>query len=349
MSLDARAQAARRATLPLRLALYAGFAVLLLQAWLIRGPQPLLLALALLGVTAVELALRALERELRQQIDSASEPVGDRERQIPWPAALPPAAVQTDLQRALQRSELRVVYQPQLDLAQRGLVAVQAQLRWQHPERGCLLAVEFMSDAEAAGQAEPMAQWLLEQACMQFVHWRMALGVHAPALLTVGLPPAQLRRPGLAQDLHQLMLRCGMQPEWLQLEIPAELAAAAEPAQAPLRLLKGMGCKLALDGFGGGQATLASLYQLPLDMVKIDRGFVQQAATLEHHRVLIEATVRVAHSLGLRCLAEGINTEAQAALMQELHCDWGQGECFSGPLPADAVAAWVLRDELASA
>ncbi len=337
--------AARRATLPLRLALYAGFVVLVLQAWLTHAPQLLLLlALALLGVAAVELALRAAGRALAQQLVDAAELATHAERQRLWQPAPPPSSEQTDLQRAWQQDELRVVYQPQLSLAERRLVAVQAQLRWQHPERGPLPQPDVMGMAETAGLAEPLHRWLLEQACTQFVHWRMALGVHAPALLTVALPPAQLRRQGLVQELHQLLLRCGMQPEWLQLEV-AGSAAVASP-QTSLRLLKSLGCKLALNNLGSGQATLATLYQLPLDEVKIDSSFVRQAATLEHHRVLIEATVRVARSLSIRSLAEGVSCEAQAALMQELGCDLGAGDLFSGPLPAAALADWALRDEL---
>ena len=140
------------------------------------------------------------------------------------------------------------------------------------------------------------------------------------------------------------MTELGMQPGWLQLEVTESLAAQDEPVQQTLRELKAMGVRLALDDFGTGYSSLACLHQLPVDTVKIDRSFVKHAQTVEYHRVLIEATIRVARTLGMTTVAEGIETEGQAALMLALQCDRGQGFLYSRPLEAAALEDWVHAD-----
>jgi EAL domain-containing protein (putative c-di-GMP-specific phosphodiesterase class I) len=132
-----------------------------------------------------------------------------------------------------------------------------------------------------------------------------------------------------------------LHPAQLQLEITETLAAQDDRVQATLRELKSLGVKLALDDFGTGYSSLACLHQLPVDTVKIDRSFVAHAETVEYHRVLIEATIRVARTLGMTTVAEGIETEGQAALMLALECDRGQGFLFSRPLEAAPFEAWL--------
>ncbi len=132
-----------------------------------------------------------------------------------------------------------------------------------------------------------------------------------------------------------------MRPAELQLEVTESLAAQDERVQATLRELKALGVRLALDDFGTGYSSLACLHQLPVDTVKIDRSFVVHAETVEYHRVLIEATIRVAQTLGMTTVAEGIETSGQAALMRQLRCDRGQGYLFSRPMLADELVAWV--------
>jgi EAL domain-containing protein (putative c-di-GMP-specific phosphodiesterase class I) len=165
----------------------------------------------------------------------------------------------------------------------------------------------------------------------------------------VNLSRAQLKRQGMVQELAALLEECGMLPQWLQLEVTESLAAQDEPVQATLRLLKGLGLKLALDDFGTGYSSLACLHQLPVDTVKVDKSFVQHAENVEYHRVLIEATVRVARTLGMTTVAEGIETEGQAALMQQLHCSRGQGYLFSRPLEAAALRRLLLQEFEATA
>jgi EAL domain-containing protein (putative c-di-GMP-specific phosphodiesterase class I) len=140
-----------------------------------------------------------------------------------------------------------------------------------------------------------------------------------------------------------------MRPEQLQLEVTESLAAQDQQVQERLHELKALGIKLALDDFGTGYSSLASLHLLPVDTVKIDRSFVSQGDTSHHHRVLIEATVKVALSLGMNTVAEGIETEAQAAVVRELQCHKGQGYLFSRPLTATALVQWLADFRQAAA
>ncbi len=258
-------------------------------------------------------------------------------------------AMEADLRRALAGDELFVVYQPVVDLETREVVGVEALARWRHPERGLVPPADFIPVAEESGLIDAVGNLVLRQACTDFVSWRRKMGTRAPALLAVNLSRAQLKRQGMVQDLAALLDECGMQPQWLQLEVTESLAAQDEPVQATLRLLKGLGLKLALDDFGTGYSSLACLHQLPVDTVKVDRSFVQHAEDVEYHRVLIEATVRVARTLGMTTVAEGIETEGQAALMQQLNCSRGQGYLFSRPLEAAALRALLTPEFEATA
>ncbi len=249
--------------------------------------------------------------------------------------------IEKDLRRALKNDELFVVYQPVLNLRDRSLAGVEALVRWRHPERGLVAPVEFISVAEDSGLIDEVGAVVLRKACKQFVQWKQVLGERAPALLAVNLSRAQLKRAGVVDELRELLAECDMQPQWLQLEVTESLAAQDEPVQAVLRQLKTLGVKLALDDFGTGYSSLACLHQLPVDTVKVDRSFVIHAQTVEYHRVLIEATIRVARTLGMTTVAEGIETEGQASLMLELDCDRGQGYLFSRPLEAAALEAWI--------
>jgi diguanylate cyclase (GGDEF)-like protein/PAS domain S-box-containing protein len=258
-------------------------------------------------------------------------------------------AVEHDLRRALRDDELFVVYQPVMDLATRTLVGVEALVRWQHPERGLVPPVEFVGIAEECGLIDAVGQQVLAKACSQFMHWRRTLGGQAPRLLAVNLSRAQLQRAGLVGDVMQALLEAGMPPAALQLEVTESLAAQDERVQATLRELKSRGIRLALDDFGTGYSSLACLHQLPVDTVKIDRSFVAHAETVEYHRVLIEATIRVARTLGMATVAEGIETEGQAALMRALLCDRGQGWLYGKAMTAHELERWLYEQSRVAA
>ena len=253
------------------------------------------------------------------------------------------ASVESDLRRALVDGDLFVVYQPILDFATGDCTGVEALVRWQHPQRGTVSPVEFIGIAEETGLIGPLGHFVLQTACGQFVRWQRTLGAQAPRVLSVNLSRAQLADPTLPEQVRQVLASSGLAAADLQLEVTESLAAQDEVIQARLHELKALGLTVALDDFGTGYSSLASLHQLPVDVVKIDRSFVCQLESSAHHRVLVEATVRVARSLGMRTVAEGIETEGQATLLAELQCDKGQGYLFARPLPADAATDWLVR------
>jgi diguanylate cyclase (GGDEF)-like protein/PAS domain S-box-containing protein len=250
-------------------------------------------------------------------------------------------ALEADLRRALKDDELFVVYQPVIDLVDRSLVGVEALVRWRHPTRGLVSPVDFVAAAEECGLIDALGSVVLNKACKQFAIWQRTLGALAPRQLAVNLSRAQLERLGIVDDVSDVLKRCAIAPQSLQLEITESLAAQDERVQNTLRELKNLGVQLALDDFGTGYSSLACLHQLPVDTVKIDRSFVKHAETVEYHRVLIEATIRVARTLGMITVAEGIETEGQAALMRELDCDRGQGYLYSAPLEAAELERWA--------
>ncbi len=249
--------------------------------------------------------------------------------------------VEGDLRRALKEDELFVVYQPVVDLASRRLHGVEALVRWRHPQRGLVPPVDFISIAEESGLIDALGAFVLETSCRQFAQWQLRLGRAAPAQLAVNMSRAQLQRSALVDEVRAVLQASGMVPAQLQLEVTESLAAQDERVQATLRELKVLGVRLALDDFGTGYSSLACLHQMPVDTVKVDRSFVKHAETVEYHRVLIEATIRVARTMGMTTVAEGIETEGQAELMRTLTCDHGQGYLFSRPLEAAALETWA--------
>jgi PAS domain S-box-containing protein len=252
-------------------------------------------------------------------------------------------ATEADLRLALQRDELFLVYQPVLDLQRGSLCGVEALVRWQHPQRGLVSPQEFVPVAEESGLVVTLGVLVLRRACQQLARWQLALGALAPASVAVNLSAAQLRLPGLAAEVQAILADSGLAPHCLQLEVTESLAAQDGEALARLREIKALGVRIALDDFGTGHSSLACLHQLPVDTVKIDSSFVCHVETSDYHRVLVEATIRVAQTLGMDTVAEGIESAGQAALLRQLHCGRGQGYLWTAPLAADALQPWLLR------
>jgi diguanylate cyclase (GGDEF)-like protein len=258
------------------------------------------------------------------------------------------SSLEADLRRALAEKELFVVYQPVVGLQADGgidrCVGVEALVRWRHPGRGVVGPVEFIGIAEECGLIGALGDYVLAAACEDFMRWQARLGKRAPRSLAVNLSRAQVAESGWTATVRDILLASGMPPQALQLEVTESLAAQDAAVQRHLHELKALGVKLALDDFGTGYSSLACLHLLPVDTVKIDRSFVSQADTSAHHRVLIEATVRVAHSLGMDTVAEGIETGTQASVLRLLGSDKGQGFLFSRPLAAADLERWLLAD-----
>jgi diguanylate cyclase (GGDEF)-like protein len=259
------------------------------------------------------------------------------------------AGVEAELRQALAEEQLFVVYQPVVGLLPGGgtdyAAGVEALVRWRHPVRGIVPPVEFIDVAEECGLIGALGDFVLERSCRDFMDWRARLGEAAPRLIAVNLSRAQLGRPGWIEGVSRVLQLTGIAPEQLQLEVTESLAAQDQCIQQRLHELKALGIQLALDDFGTGYSSLSSLHLLPVDTVKIDRSFVSQADISQHHRVLIEATVKVAQSLGMKTVAEGIETESQAQIVRALHCAKGQGYFYSRPLASDALLEWLASRE----
>jgi diguanylate cyclase (GGDEF)-like protein len=254
--------------------------------------------------------------------------------------------MESDLRQALAQGQLFVVYQPVVGLQGMGdaidrCAGVEALVRWQHPLRGVVPPIKFIGLAEECGLISELGDFVLLTACRQFVEWRRTLGTRAPRLLAVNVSRGQLGIPDFVESVGRILASTQMEPARLQLEITESLAAQDEAVQSTLRSLKALGLTLALDDFGTGYSSLASLHLLPVDTVKVDRSFVSEAVTSEHHRVLIAATVRVAKSLRMGTVAEGIETAEQARVVRALECEKGQGYFFSRPLSAADLVLWM--------
>ncbi|MEP6970486.1 MAG: EAL domain-containing protein, partial [Betaproteobacteria bacterium] len=251
-------------------------------------------------------------------------------------------ALENDLRRALGAGELFVVYQPLVDLVSHQMTGMEALARWRHPQRGLVPPVEFIPVAEAVGLIGKIGAFVLHTACRDFAWMQDALGLRAPQAVSVNLSRAQLHEPSLVSEVLQSLRAHGMGVGQLQLEITESLAAQDPAMQARLHEIRSLGVTLALDDFGTGYSSLSCLHELPIDVVKIDRSFVSLAQTSDYHRVLIEATVLMARTLGMGTLAEGIETAEQAAMMRAIGCGKGQGYLFSKPLERDALVQWIL-------
>ena len=259
------------------------------------------------------------------------------------------ADIEAQLRTALLEEQLFVVYQPVVGLNADGSTdtsaGVEALVRWQHPVRGLVPPFDFIGVAEECGLIDQIGDFVLARACTDFMRWRALLGAKAPRLLAVNLSRAQLAQPDWTAKVRAILAETGMPAASLQLEVTESLAAQDEQTQLRLHELKALGIKLALDDFGTGYSSLSSLHLLPVDTVKIDRSFVCKADTSHHHQVLIEATVKVASSLGMNTVAEGIETAAQAEAVRAQHCAKGQGYFYSRPLPTEALVAWIAGQD----
>jgi diguanylate cyclase (GGDEF)-like protein len=257
------------------------------------------------------------------------------------------ASLESELRQALLDDQLFAVYQPISHLTSGAVHGMEALVRWQHPQRGVVPPLDFIGVAEDSGLIVPLGRRVLMLACQQLALWRQQLGELAPRVMSVNLSRAQLAQPGLLDTVREALHDSGLEAGCLQLEITESLAAEDAGIQARLHQLKRLGVLLALDDFGTGYSSLSSLHQWPVDVIKIDRSFVSQIDTSPHHRVLVEATMLVARSLGMLTVAEGVETAAQARVLAELRCDKVQGYLYAPPMRGPEATAWLQANGIA--
>ncbi len=257
--------------------------------------------------------------------------------------------LEAELRLAIGSGQIQPAYQPIIELATGQVVGVEALARWQHPVRGAVSPAEFIPVAEDSGLITALGAAMLEASCRDFVLWQSRLGESAPQSLAVNLSRAQLLDEGLPAQVQRILQDTGIAPHRLQLEVTESMAGEESSVPDALRRLKTLGLTLALDDFGTGYSSLACLHQLPVDVVKIDRSFVRDAQANEVHRVLIQATVQMARALGMGTVAEGIEHDSQAQLVQSLGCEKAQGFLYSRPVPSAELQQWLQARELRAA
>ncbi len=243
-------------------------------------------------------------------------------------------AIEADLHHALDRQEIQVYYQPQIDLKTQTLAGAEALMRWFHPVRGAISPAHFIPIAEATDLIVPLGEWVLRTACEQVQRWP-----HYPdaALISVNLSPRQFAAPNLLTTITQVLAQTGLPPHRLELEITETvLMQDTSLVQHLLQDLKDSGIHIAIDDFGVGYSSFQYLSQFALSTLKIDRCFVHHLASRPKNQALVAAMIKMAHDLGLKVVAEGVEAEADLACLQSLECDIVQGYWYSPPLTAEA-------------
>jgi diguanylate cyclase (GGDEF)-like protein len=239
--------------------------------------------------------------------------------------------LENDLRRALLNDEFALMYQPQIGLADGKVHALEALLRWNHPERGFLLPAEFIPVAEESGHIVPMGLWVLERVCRQFREWQ-AMG--APLLrVAINIAPANFHQSNFHRQVEATLGRYGIPPALIELELTeGSLMENTDNVQDALRKLKLTGVRLAIDDFGTGHSCLNYLRQFPIDVLKIDRSFVMDLGRNEHGTAICGLVLSIARSLNLDVVAEGVENETQLAYLKKHRCTSVQGQYFSMPV-----------------
>jgi diguanylate cyclase (GGDEF)-like protein len=254
--------------------------------------------------------------------------------------------MEADLHRALERGELRLVYQPEVDLATGAIVGVEALVRWQHPQRGLLGPGAFIALAEETGQIMAVGRWVLSEACRQLRAWQTAYPAGAPLVMSVNLSIRQCRQPDLVEQVAGILAEHDIDPPCLRLEITESVMMEdVEASIATLHALRELGVRLAIDDFGMGYSSLSYLHRLPAETLKIDRSFVSALGRDEGPASIIRAITALAQALKMDVTAEGIETREQLSQVRGMDCDRGQGFYFAQPLSSDALDK-ILRSGL---
>jgi len=256
-------------------------------------------------------------------------------------AAMARLELEGDMRRAIEEREFVVHYQPTVSLSTGKVMALEALVRWQHPTRGLIPPAEFIHLAEENGLIVDIGRWVLGEACRRARYWRAAHRGHRLAI-AVNLSARQLSDPHLVDDVARVLHETGLEPSALTLEITESVVMAdTEVAIARLHALKSLGIRLAIDDFGTGYSSLSSLRQLPVDTLKIDKAFVDGVTMGVEAAGLVQAIVRLAGTLDLQTIAEGVERRDQVERLEELGCSEVQGYHFSRPMAPDDVEAFL--------
>ncbi|MFC9325039.1 putative bifunctional diguanylate cyclase/phosphodiesterase [Kitasatospora sp. NPDC057015] len=255
------------------------------------------------------------------------------------------------LDSAISESAFTLYYQPIVDLAGGGLVAFEALVRWPHARRGMVPPEEFIALAEESGQIVPLGAWVLEHAAAETTRWqRMSLAPRAvrgraPLHVSVNVSARQFRDAGFVDTVRQIIDTSGIQPDSLILELTESvLMRRDDRVRADMAVLSDLGVRIAIDDFGTGYSSLSYLREFPISLLKIDKSFIDGLGVSQQQYALVEGITRIADTLGVQVIAEGIETTAQRDLLAAMGCPLGQGYLFAQPLTVDQAGALVRED-----
>jgi diguanylate cyclase (GGDEF)-like protein len=254
-----------------------------------------------------------------------------------------PFRLENDLRRGIQRGELELHYQPIVDLQNGKIVSLEALVRWRHPELGLVPPNDFIPLAEETGLILPLGAWVMREACRQMQNWMTLLDPNAPMVVCVNVSPRQFREANLSQQVKEVLLETGLTFSRLELEVTENLTIHdAERATRMLQDLRELGVSLSLDDFGTGYSSLSYLLRFPMRTLKIDRSFIAEIGSSNESRDIVQTIIVLGHNLGMKVIAEGVETEEQRDLLRNLGCDLGQGYFFSPAVEPDKAAALLV-------
>ena len=254
--------------------------------------------------------------------------------------------MENSLRKAVERNELLLYYQPRMDIRTGKIVATEALLRWNHPDKGLIAPADFIPLAEETGLIIPIGEWVLKTACAQNKAWQKLDPRHKHLAVSVNLSGLQFKQEGFVKIIEKVLNDSSLKPEYLELEITESVIMKnAERIIAMFHELKEMGVKISMDDFGTGYSSFSYLKRFPLDVIKIDRSFIKDMSDKNEDGAIVKAIIAMAHTLQLRVIAEGVETEQHLEFLRELDCDEMQGYLLSTPLPADQASNFLVDNE----
>jgi diguanylate cyclase (GGDEF)-like protein len=249
--------------------------------------------------------------------------------------------LENELRQAIERDELVLYFQPQVELASQDVRGVEALVRWRHPVRGLVSPGQFIPIAEESGLIVPLGEWVLHRSFQQFKVWQEQ-GL-PPLRLSVNISALQFQQPGFPEFLKELLAKYDVDPRLIELELTESLLMQnAGDVLRTLEEIKCLGVRLAIDDFGTGFSSLSYLSRFPIDRLKIDQSFVRNVEHSPANESIARAIVALANSLSLEIIAEGIETAAERVVLEHMHCTEGQGYLFAKPMPAEDIALWIV-------
>ena len=247
------------------------------------------------------------------------------------------------LQRAVERQELRIQYQPIVLIETGKITGFEALVRWQHPDRGLIFPNDFISIAEESGAIIPLGYWVLREACCQMRAWQLQFSDDS-LTISVNLSSKQFLQPDLVAQISQVLRETGLNSRCLKLEITESVIMEnLESATSMLLQLKDLGCELHMDDFGTGYSSLSYLHRFPFDLLKIDRSFISRMDISDKELEIVRAIITLAHNLNINVIAEGLETAEQLAQLRALRCKYGQGYFFSKPVEREEAEVLIAE------